>query len=162
MPMTQPSAGQPEASDSESEVKAEPKPEATSELNSTVKAEPMHEAKAKTPTDLTRRIAKRAYELYEEGGRKEGAAVQNWENAESEIRQDQAKAEPPHETKAVPKAEMTSEPQAETLAETPSDMPPHLIQRVHRLYEELGRQDVRAVQDWEKVQGEIGKERSAK
>jgi len=161
IPMTEPSADQAGTSNAESEVKAKPKPQATAE-NSTVKAEPMHEAKANTPTDLTARVAKRAYQLYEEGGRKEGAAVQNWENAESEIRQDQAKVEPPHETKAVPKAAITSEPQPETPAETPSDMPPRLIQRVHRLYEELGRQDVRAVQDWEKAQEEIGKEHSAK
>jgi hypothetical protein len=100
MPMTQPSAGQPEASDSESEVKAEPKPEAIAESNSTVNAAPTHETKAKTPTDLTPRIATRAYELYEEGGRKEGVAVQDWEKAESEIRKDLVKAEPPRETKA--------------------------------------------------------------
>jgi H+-transporting ATPase len=178
LPIAEPSAGQPVTSDSESEVKAEP--------NS--------ESRGKTPTDLTPRIAKRAFELYEEGGRKEGAAVQNWEKAESEIRKDdQAKAEPPRETKAetktavsvepkpeakgqlepptkkephpetkaVPNAETTPEPRPGTLAETPSDVSPQLVQRVHRLYEELGREDVRAVQDWEKAQGEIGNERSA-
>ena len=41
------------------------------------------EAKAKTPSDLTPQIAKRAYELYEERGRnKDARAVQDWEKAE--------------------------------------------------------------------------------
>jgi H+-transporting ATPase len=194
IPMTEPSAGQSGASDSESEVKAEPKPEAIAESNSTVKAAPTHETKAKTPTDLTPRIAKRAYELYEEGGHKEGAARQNWEKAESEIRGVQAKAEPPRDTKiqtksvakveptpaakeqlqpvtnpeaqsetnGVANSEMTTPSQSETLAATPSDVSPQLVRRVHKLYEELGRQDIQAVQEWEKVQEEIRKERSAK
>jgi H+-transporting ATPase len=192
--MTEPSAGQSGASDSESEVKAEPKPEAIAESNSTVKAAPTHETKAKTPTDLTPRIAKRAYELYEGGGHKEGAARQNWEKAESEIRGVQAKAEPPRDTKiqtksvakveptpaakeqlqpvtnpeaqsetnGVANSEMTTPSQPETLAATPSDVSPQLVRRVHKLYEELGRQDIQAVQEWEKVQEEIRKERSAK
>jgi hypothetical protein len=135
---------------------------------------------------LTSRIAKRAYKLYEEGGRKDGTAVQNWEKAESQIRTDPAKAEPPGETKAepkpevkdqpqsvakmepqpeakaVPKSDMTVEPPPTAKAETPSDVTPQLVKRVHELYQELGRQDVRAVEDWEKAQGEIRKEQPAK
>jgi hypothetical protein len=194
IPMTEPSAGKPGASDSESGVKAEPKPEAIAELNSAVKVEPMHEAKTKTTTDLTPRIAKRAYELYEEGGRKEGAARQNWEKAESEIRNAQVKAEPPRgtkdetkpvvkveptpaakeqlqpvtktepqpETKGAPNTEMSTASQPETRAEPETGVSPQLVQRVHKLYEELGRQDIRTVQDWEKAQEETRKERSAK
>ena len=30
-------------------------------------------------------------------------------------------------------------------------MTPQLVKRVHELYEELGREDVKAVQDWEKA-----------
>jgi H+-transporting ATPase len=55
-------------------------------------AEPQAEGNRKPTADLTSRIAKRAYTLYEEGGHKDGAAVQNWERAESEIRKDLAKA----------------------------------------------------------------------
>ncbi|MGC2461971.1 MAG: HAD-IC family P-type ATPase [Steroidobacteraceae bacterium] len=162
IPMTEPSAGQPKASDSKSE------------------------AKVQTAADLAPRIAKRAYEFYEAGGRKDGAAVQNWQKAESEIRQDLAIAEPPGETKAepkpevkdqpqsvakmepqpetkaVPKSDMKVEPPPTAKAETPSDVTPQLVKRVHELYEELGRQDVRAVEDWEKAQGEIRKEQPAK
>ena len=52
------------------EAKAEPKPEAKAEPKPEAKAEPQPEAKAKTPSDLTPQIAKRAYELYEERGRR--------------------------------------------------------------------------------------------
>jgi hypothetical protein len=35
---------------------------------------------------VTPEIAKRAYELYEQGGHQDGRAVQDWEQAEREIR----------------------------------------------------------------------------
>jgi H+-transporting ATPase len=54
-------------------------------------ADPAPEPKATTVIDPTALIAKRAYELYEEGGHKEGAAAQNWQAAEAEIRTDLAK-----------------------------------------------------------------------
>jgi H+-transporting ATPase len=41
---------------------------------------------AKKSTDVTPQIAKRAYELYERRGRREGYAVQDWLQAEREIR----------------------------------------------------------------------------
>ena len=44
---------------------------------------------AKTPSDLTPQIAKRAYELYEQRGRQDGRAVQDWGQPEREIRQDE-------------------------------------------------------------------------
>jgi F-type H+-transporting ATPase subunit b len=78
------------------------------------------EAQAKTRSGLTSQIGKRAYELYEEQGRKEGRAVQDWEKAEREIRQeiaDPAKAKPKLGVKAGPepeaKVESKPEPQAE-------------------------------------------------
>ena len=43
-------------------------------------------AKAKTSPDLIPQIAKRAYELYEQEGRHDGHAVQDWVRAEQEIR----------------------------------------------------------------------------
>jgi len=42
------------------------------------------------PVDVTPQIAQRAYELYEQRGRQDGRAVQDWDQAEREIR----KAEP--------------------------------------------------------------------
>jgi len=50
--------------------------------------------KAKVPVDLTPQIAKRAYELYEQRGRQDGQAAQDWNQAEGEIRKDEAKPKP--------------------------------------------------------------------
>jgi H+-transporting ATPase len=160
------------------EVKTEPKPEA--------KAEPKPEANV--PPDLTPQIAKRAYELYEERACKDGRAVQDWEKAEREIRKDEAKAdpkpkaeaEPKPEAKAEPKPEAKAEPKPEAKAEakpeakaeakpeakaesnpeakTPSDLTPQIVKRVHELYEELGREDVREVEEWEKAERETRKD----
>ena len=58
-----------------------------------VKAVLQPEPKGETPSDLTPRIAKRAYELYERQGRRDGHAVQDWTQAEREVRKD----EPPNE-----------------------------------------------------------------
>jgi plasma-membrane proton-efflux P-type ATPase len=44
---------------------------------------------AKKPADVTPRIAERAYELYEQGGRQDGRAVQDWSQAEQEVRKGQ-------------------------------------------------------------------------
>ena len=48
------------------------------------------EAKTETSSDLRPQIAKRAYELYEQRGRREGHAVQDWLQAEREIRKDES------------------------------------------------------------------------
>ena len=45
--------------------------------------------KVKTPSDLIPQISKRAYELYEQGGRHDGRAAQDWNQAEREIRKDE-------------------------------------------------------------------------
>jgi hypothetical protein len=44
---------------------------------------------AKKPVDVTPQIARRAYELYEQRGRQDGRAVQDWEKAEREIRENE-------------------------------------------------------------------------
>ncbi len=49
---------------------------------------PVSKPEDKTSSDLTQQIAKRAYELYEKRGRKDGQAAQDWEQAEREIRKD--------------------------------------------------------------------------
>ena len=46
-------------------------------------------AVAKSPVDVTPQIAKRAYELYEQRGRQDGRAGEDWEQAEREIRKDE-------------------------------------------------------------------------
>jgi H+-transporting ATPase len=46
--------------------------------------------KVSTPSDVTPQIAGRAYELYEQEGRREGHSVQDWEKAEQEIRKNKS------------------------------------------------------------------------
>jgi len=40
----------------------------------------------KKPVDVAPQIAKRAYELYEQRGRQDGQATQDWDQAEREVR----------------------------------------------------------------------------
>jgi len=143
------------------EAKAEPKPEAKAEAKPEAKAEPKPEAKAESKPEpksepkpeVKTQIAKRAYELYEERGSKAGHSVQDWEKAEQEIQKDEAKAEPKPEANTEPKSEANTEPKPEVKAkaELPADLKLHIVKRVHELYEELGREDVREVEEWEKA-----------
>jgi H+-transporting ATPase len=161
--------------------KAEPKPEPQ------VRTEAKPEAKAEPRSDLTTQIAKRAYELYGKRAPNDGTAVQDWEKAEREIRKDEPKAgakpealgepkpeakEPKTEAKSQPKPEVKAEPKPEAKTEakpeakaeskpeakTPSDLTPQIVKRVHELYEELGREDVREVEEWEKTERETRKD----
>ncbi|MEO8159152.1 MAG: DUF2934 domain-containing protein [Betaproteobacteria bacterium] len=51
----------------------------------------------KTSSDMTRKIADRAYELYEKGDHKSDSASRDWSQAEREIRKGENKAEPKSE-----------------------------------------------------------------
>jgi hypothetical protein len=73
---------------------------------------------AKTSSDLKPQIAKRAYELYEERGRKSDSAIQNWNQAEREIRKDDSKPEPKPEVKTETKPEVKTESKPEVKTET--------------------------------------------
>ncbi len=68
-------------------------------------------ANTKTPSDLTPQIAKRAYELYEQRGRKSDSAIQDWSQAEQETRKGEVKAESEPKAAAELKPE---EPKPET------------------------------------------------
>jgi H+-transporting ATPase len=174
-------------SESKSETETAPKTKAEAESKPApgpkpaTKVDATPEIEARTTPDLTPQIAIRAYELYEEQGHRDGQAVQNWNKAEREIRNDQAKAEPngaveaeskpedkvqaKSEAKVEAKPEAAVEPKPEvkeeskpeakaaptTQAKPPSDVSPQLVERVHQLYEELGREDVRAVQESEEA-----------
>jgi F-type H+-transporting ATPase subunit b len=73
--------------------------------------------KDKQSSDLSPQIAKRAYELYEQQGRKSDSAKQNWSQAEGEIRNPKAKAEPKSEAKVETKPEAKVEAKPETKVE---------------------------------------------
>ncbi|HZM02133.1 MAG TPA: DUF2934 domain-containing protein, partial [Candidatus Saccharimonadales bacterium] len=159
------------------DAKAGRKPDAkTTDTKPEMKSIP--ETKPKAASDLTPQIAARAYELYERQGHHEGQSVQNWDKAEQEIRATQEKPKPNAETKPAAKAESAPEtkaqsdpdasskpaagvkPKLDAKTETkpePSAKPavevsPQLINRVHKLYEQLGREDVRAVQEAEEAE----------
>ncbi|MFZ1205326.1 MAG: DUF2934 domain-containing protein [Candidatus Acidiferrales bacterium] len=148
--------GSAKADKPQSDAKAEPKPDAKAEPTSEPKAEPKPEAKAEPKpeakteskpdavetSDLTPQIAKRAYELYEERDRKDGRSAQDWEKAEQEVRKGASQAGSKPEAKIEPKPDAKAQP--------PADLKLHIVKRVHELYEELGREDVREVEEWEK------------
>jgi H+-transporting ATPase len=63
-----------------------------------------------------------------------------------------AKVAPAPEAEAAEKLDAKSAGASDVKSKTPSDLTPKLVERVHALYEELGRQDVLAVQEWERAQ----------
>jgi H+-transporting ATPase len=144
--------------DEKPDAKVEPKPEIKTGDKSEAKADAKPESKVGTPPDLTPQIARRAYEIYEDRGSKGSLAAQDWKKAEQEIRKDELKSEPESEAKGLTKPEAKPEPKPEAKDETPSDLTPQLVKRVHELYEQLGREEVRAVQDWEKTEKDTGKD----
>jgi len=77
------------------------------------------ESEAETSTDLTTQITKRAYELYEKGGHKNDSAIQDWSQAEREIRKVDIKVDPKPEaeTKSGIKEESKPEIKVESKAE---------------------------------------------
>jgi H+-transporting ATPase len=113
----------------------QPKPDTKAEPNPEAKAEPKPEPKVEAQADQPKPDAK--------AGPKP-----------------EAKAEPKAETNTQPKPqakpetkpECKDEPKPEADDKTPSDLTPQLVKRVHELYEELGREEVRAVQDLEKAE----------
>ena len=83
--------------------------------------------------DLTPQIAKRAYELYKEGGSKEGRSVQDWEKAEQEIRKakpnkpdvkDETKPDAKDETKPDAKDESKPDVKAESKPDAKDESKP--------------------------------------
>jgi F-type H+-transporting ATPase subunit b len=82
-----------------------------------LKEQDKREAKAKPPDERTTKIAKRAYELYEQHDHKSDSATQDWRQAEQDIRNAEAKAEPKPEVKAEPKPEVKPDPKPEVKAD---------------------------------------------
>ena len=129
------------------DAKADPKadakaaPEAKTDPKADVKAAP--EAKA-DPNDQPAPVAKTADASQPEAkGQSKNAA-----NTNIEPKPD-AKAKPQPEADAALKPETKTEPEAKT--ETSDNLTPQLVKRVHQLYEELGRDEVQAVNDMEQA-----------
>ena len=138
------------------EAKAEPKPDVKAEPKPDVKVEPKPEAKAEPKPEVK---AEPKPEVKAEPKPEVKAEPKPEAKAEPKP---EAKAEPKPEAKAELKPDAKPEPKQEAKAETPSGLTPGIVKRVHELYEELGREDVREVQDWEKAQREIRKDKPNK
>ena len=113
------------------DAKGEAKPEAKAdEVKPEAKAEAKPEAKADEPKPEAKADAPKP-------------------EAKADEPKPEAKAdEPKPEAKAdEPKPEAKDKPQPEVA--------PQLVKRVHELYEQLGREDVQAVQDWEKAEPKL-------
>jgi hypothetical protein len=79
--------------------------------------------------------------------------------AEAEIK---PVVEPQREATTTPQPETKAKAEPQPKAKTPSDLTPQIVKRVHELYEELGREDVRAVEDLERAKRENQKDESHK
>ena len=82
----------------------------------------------------------------------------------AEPKPDAKAAEPKPDAKAAkPKPDAkAAKPKPDAKAKTPSDLTPQLVKRVHELYEELGREEVRAVEDLEKTERELHEQEAHK
>jgi H+-transporting ATPase len=65
------------------------------------------------------------------------------------------KADSDAEPKPGPRPKAAAQPQSKP--KTPSNLTPQLVERVHEMYEELGREEVQAVEDMEKADGQAPK-----
>ena len=123
------------------ETKAEPKPgakpdtkpEATAEPKPAAKTEPAPEVKAPAKPDPTAVPP---------------SAVKSEPKPEPK-----ADAKPTDNVEPKPDAKVETKP--EPKAKPAAEVSPQLVKRVHKLYEELGRQDVRAVQELEEAEQKI-------
>jgi H+-transporting ATPase len=114
------------------EGKSEPKVEVKAEAKPETKSEPKAEARAETTPEPNADL------------KPEAKAATNVE----------ANLEPEPEPKADPKPEAKAEPKPKDKIEPTADLNLHIVKRVHELYEELGREDVCEVEEWEKSQRE--------
>jgi H+-transporting ATPase len=117
--------------------------------------------KNKVPSDLKPLIAKRAYKLFEKRGRKDGNAMQDWEQAEKEIRKTKTKAKP-DEIKSEAKDKTKPEFKDDAKNETPSDLTPLVDKKAYKLYEQRGRKDGKVVEDWKQAEQDIRNDKSLK
>jgi H+-transporting ATPase len=128
--------------DAKPDGKDSPKPEAKAESKSETKTEPKSESEDKTKPDIKVEPKPKDKEEPKPAGKDESKP--------------EAKPESKPEVKDDSKTDAKVQPKPEP--QTPPEATPQLVKRVHKLYEELGREDVKAVQDWEKANGQAGKD----
>jgi H+-transporting ATPase len=130
------------------EAKAETKPDAKAdEPKPDAKVEPKPAAKADEPKP----------EAKADEPKPDSKPDEPKPGAKADEPKPDAKVEPKPEAKAdEPKPEAKAdEPKSEAKDKPKPDVTPQLVKRVHELYEELGREEVQSVQDWEKSDREL-------
>jgi hypothetical protein len=123
---------------------AESQTESKDEFESDTKAEPLTEAKNVKP------------EAKDEATPEAKDEPQSEANDISQTKV-KAEAKPEANTKTKPEVKAEHDPETEVKATTLSDLTPHIVEKVHELYEELGRETIRAVMELEKTEQEIPK-----
>ena len=108
---------------------------------------------------FTDRIKLLAYRVLDHVRADEAKSEGKADDAKPEAKADDAKPEDKAEPKPEDKAD---DAKPEDKDKEQSDITPQLVKRVHELYEELGREDVQTVQDWEKANPATGKTKSQK
>jgi len=144
------------------EAKVEPKPETKAEPKAEVKpgakVEDKPEVKGESKPD-----AKPEAETEAKPDAKAGSKTQaKPEPKPKTVAEAKPAVEPQPESKVEPQPEAKAEPKPEAKVKSPSDVSPQLVKRVHQLYEELGREDVRAVQELEQAQQDMHKDEPQK
>jgi H+-transporting ATPase len=90
--MTEPTAGEPSAANAKpvTEPDTEPKPKLEVKVQATPEsgAGPKLEAKVKSPPDSTPDVVKRVHALYEQLGREDVQAAQDWDKAHADQKSD--------------------------------------------------------------------------
>jgi H+-transporting ATPase len=141
------------------EVKTESKPDAkATEPKPDAKAtEPKPDAKATEPKPDAKATEPKPDAKATEPKSDAKATEPKPDAKATEPKSDAKATEPKPDAKATepkPDAKAT-EPKPDAKAKTASDLTPQLVKRVHELYEQLGREEVRAVEDLEKTEREI-------
>jgi H+-transporting ATPase len=137
--------------DGTSDIQPDPQPSASAKLQ----AEPKPEAEAdsgpdtKAGTEATSAVAPKP-EANDVGANSAEAAPRLEEETAS-VAKPEVKTGTRPEAGIEPQIEAKAEPKHAAEDKPPSDVSPQLVERVHKLYEELGRMDVQAVQDFEKA-----------
>ena len=80
-------------------------------VDNLLKEKDKSESSARTSSGLRSQIAQRAYELYEKHGSKGNSSIQDWSQAEQEIRKAEAKPRVEPEAKVEPKPEAKAKPE---------------------------------------------------
>ena len=128
-----------------------PKPEAKAEVKTAAKADqPKPVAKADGAKSGVKAVAKPEVKIDEPVA--EVKAGVTADQSKPETKADASKPELKAEQKPEAKPNETT-PHAKD--KTPPDPTPQLVKRVHELYEQLGREEVQAVQEWEKSEPEV-------